>query len=192
MRRSCRGRCRWPPARHTVNLFRRAVHSNLCSAGAWFAKSFPSLNPENMSITPLKSYKPYAAAAEVGAALWRRLLRRAAPGGDLAQPAHCIAGTAGHRLCLRAWQALAVLSAFAATAAPEEQERCFQTLWGCLEVWAPSTHRMRCACVGSSWSPPGAPSGIVCWCSPACATRVVVLVGQLQGMMSNRIRKDRP
>ncbi len=73
----------------------------------------------------------YATPERVGRALWRRLLERAGPGGDLGQPGHYVSGSAVHRSRVRAWQALAVLSKFAAA---DDVQTTFRTIWSSLQV----------------------------------------------------------
>ena len=67
----------------------------------------------------------------VGRALWRRLLERAAPGGDLGQPGHYVTGSSVHRSRVRAWQALAVISKFAPA---DEIQNTFRTIWSSVQV----------------------------------------------------------
>ncbi|BDA44330.1 Uncharacterized tRNA/rRNA methyltransferase YfiF at C-terminar half [Coccomyxa sp. Obi] len=67
----------------------------------------------------------------VGRALWRGLLERAGPGGDLGQPGHYVSGSAVHRSRVRAWQALAVLSKFAPA---DDIQTTFRTIWSSLQV----------------------------------------------------------
>lgn len=77
-----------------------------------------------------------ASPERVGRALWRRLLERAGPGGDLGQPGHYVSGSAVHRSRVRAWQALAVLSKFAPA---DDVQTTFRTIWSSLQVrWATS------------------------------------------------------